>query len=713
MLRTILLGLGALLALLGLAALALPLFIDANAFRPQIEQAVAGRFKRTLSINGDLRLSVFPRLAVVLPKTTLSERESDRTFARLEQARIRVALWPLLAGRFEARAIEITGLDATIERRADGSTSIDDLIGRGLQGPGGQAAGREAVRATSAVIGLELLDARLTLVDGGRTVLTLSQLTLSTGELAPNVATPINLAAAFAAPQGRVQGVGALSGMLSIDPVEGVHAVRSLQTRLTGTIGGNRVELRVDAPRIEFGRAISGERLEFRLWPTGADDLFLLIEVAAVEGSWQRLELLDLRLDAKMLRGARKIAARLTGAAQLSLAEQSSRLAGFEGEITVDDPALPGGTLKVSVAGGTLHAERHSARLKLDAKFDDTSLRANIDVAGFTPPRVRFAVDADQFNVDRYLPPSGTLSTASSKPGSLQRIDPAAMRGHDLAGEVRVGTLQAAGILATDVRIGLRTSEGRLHLDPLDARLYGGTLSGSASVAADRGRVGLDAALAGVAIEPLLRAALSRSPITGTADVRVNVTTTAGSAVDMLRALEGGVELNLRNGAITGIDIAGRLPDAAELIRVGRSEPRRGDGALRTRFSRLDAGFTLADGVARNDDLEATSDQLRLTGAGLVDLGAGRIDYTLHAMPLRAVDGPRAGELVELRGLSIPVHLGGPLEDITYDIRWNGVARETTGSHPADRVPRIVTTTAAARPPRAANDSVQKGRAVR
>ena len=78
--------------------------------------------------------------------------------------------------------------------------------------------------------------------------------------------------------------------------------------------------------------------------------------------------------------------------------------------------------------------------------------------------------------------------------------------------------------------------------------------------------------------------------------------------------------------------------------------------------------------MARNDDLDAKSPFLRLGGAGAIDIGRNRIDYTLRATVADTSKGQGGGDLARLRGLTVPVRLSGPLEAVDWQIQWSAVA---------------------------------------
>ena len=126
-LKWILWSLGGLI-LVGIAAIAF--FVatfDPNRYKPQIVDLVKRRTGRTLTIDGKIGLTVFPRLGAAVSKVTLSEPNSPRTFAQVEDARVGVAVLPLFSKQVKVDRVMLTGLTADLVRYKDGRTNFDDL----------------------------------------------------------------------------------------------------------------------------------------------------------------------------------------------------------------------------------------------------------------------------------------------------------------------------------------------------------------------------------------------------------------------------------------------------------------------------------------------------------------------------------------------------------------------------------------------------------
>jgi AsmA protein len=686
MLRRALSTVVALAGALLLAAAALLAWVDVNAFKPRIEQAAGRHLGRALSIEGELRLSLFPRLAIELPRTTLAERGSAQVFARLESARVAVALVPLLGGRIEAEKLRIQGLALTIERRADGSTNIDDLLRR-AGAPAADATAPAQRPAHFTLGGVDLIDGQLTLIDGGQPRLVVSRLNLEIGALAPvTTRTLVKGSAEFALPKAKAAGTTTVQAMIDLDLAAGRSSVASLQAGLAGSQGEDRFDLQLASPRIDFGETVRTDRLTLSARMQGRQQLKASADLGGVAGNARQLAIATLRVDADLQRGTHHIGVQLAGPARAAIDAQRLQLPQLTVSAKIDDASAPRPSLQAAFSGNaSVDLKQQKAEAQLDGHFDETAVKARLDVAGFDRPRIGFDVDADRLDLDRYRHSKQGAAARPGSPPAEARIDLSPLRGLWLHGRARIGQLQVADIKASDVRLSIKVDGGRLEL-PLAARLYGGALSGTAFAAADRNQMGLDAALDGVAVEPLLRDALGRDPLSGSGTVRLKVATHGGTTDEMRRALDGTASLQLRNGSIKGLDMLRQLRAAGGLLRASGTASLGADAAQRTQFDALSASFTIRDGVARNDDLLATSPLLRVGGRGDIDIGARRIDYTATVTVVGTITGTDGRNLERLRGLTIPVRLTGPFDKPSYQIDWTAAAGEALKRRAAEQL---------------------------
>lgn len=114
------------LALLGLAIFLLT--FDPNAYKSKVQELVAERYQRTLVINGDISLSLFPRIGLTVQDVSVSDRNSTTVFASVQQARVAVAIWPLLSNNLVVDHITVEGFRAWVTRSPQGIFNFQDLI---------------------------------------------------------------------------------------------------------------------------------------------------------------------------------------------------------------------------------------------------------------------------------------------------------------------------------------------------------------------------------------------------------------------------------------------------------------------------------------------------------------------------------------------------------------------------------------------------------
>ena len=250
-------------------------------------------------------------------------------------------------------------------------------------------------------------------------------------------------------------------------------------------------------------------------------------------------------------------------------------------------------------------------------------------------------------------------------------FDLSALRDLNATGRVRAGQVRLAGLTATQLQADLRARAGRSHVAPLSGSLYQGRASGSLSLIADSPpRLALRQTWSGIALGPLLQDALGKAPLTGRGNLVLDVGTQGALMVAaLLKALDGQMRIELRDGLVRGVDVAQAIRSAAALLGRG-SAPHAGTAAATdaTGFSEMSGSFRVRRGVAHTDDLRATTPLLQVTGSGDIDLGAGRLDALLKATVADTLAAQGGPEWQALRGQTVPVRLVGPFNAIGYRV---------------------------------------------
>ena len=342
-----------------------------------------------------------------------------------------------------------------------------------------------------------------------------------------------------------------------------------------------------------------------------------------------------------------------------------------------------GGDYKLDLPGQSFALD--NLNLKVSGK-EETNLKGKL---ALVKGKSTFDLDIDKLNVDAYMPveqkPAASTASAekpAAKPAADTPVDLSALKDLDTEGKLQIGALQVRGLKLANVKTEVKAAGGKLDA-PHSANLYEGTLTGHLGAQAD-GRIALKDTLNGIAIGPLLRDAAQQDKLEGKGNLALDVNAAGKSVNAMKKSLGGTAKVDLKDGAIKGIDIAAMLQKARSML--GKQEAQAQASAERTDFSSMTATFNIKNGVAQNDDLDVKAPVFRLTGNGKIDIGNSTIDYTTKAALVATTKGQGGAEVGQVAGLTVPVHLSGPLDNMKYDVNYGAVATDLAKSKAGERV---------------------------
>jgi AsmA protein len=190
--------------------------------------------------------------------------------------------------------------------------------------------------------------------------------------------------------------------------------------------------------------------------------------------------------------------------------------------------------------------------------------------------------------------------------------------------------------------------------------------------------------MTGIAIGPLLRDAAQQDKLEGKGNLALDVSAAGKSKNAMKRSLGGTAKVELRDGAIKGIDIAAILQKGRSLL--GQQQAQAQASAERTDFSSMTASFNIKNGVAHNDDLDVKAPVFRMSGQGNIDIGNSSLDYTTKASLVATTKGQGGAGADQLSGLTVPVRLSGPFADMKYDVNYGAVATDLAKSKAGEKL---------------------------
>ena len=710
--------LGGLVVLLGAVAAFIVATFDANKWKGEISQLVQEKKNRSLKIEGDLSLSLFPSVGVQLGKATLSEHKSEQVFASVDSARVSVRLMPLLSKQVVVDTVELGGMKARLVRFKDGRMNIDDLLSKDEKEP----------PARFDIAGVKFANGELAWRDekAGQEV-TLSGLDLTTGRLANAASDKFELSAKLAGTKPRLAAQLAAKGEYRYDLDKKSYGGAKLDLRLNGDVadlkalelalnaaalqlaganevavdqllltakgkeGGDAFELRLEAPKLALAAdKASGAAVNAALKLTGAQRAIdAKIALSGVEGKSQSLQAGKLTLELDARQGETTVKGKLASALAANLEKQTVELPAFSGELNVANPQMPMKSVKLPLTGGLrADIDGQTAAVHANTQFDESKIAAKVNVSRFSPLALGFDLDIDKLNVDKYLPPNPAAAGGkeADKPAAEKPFDFSALKGLNASGTVKIGQLQVSNVKASNVRLEVKAAGGKLDVAPMTANLYDGSLAGALSVNANNNHVAVKQNLANVNINPLMKDALDKDVLEGRGNVALDVTTAGTTVTAMKKGLNGAASMNLKDGAIKGINLAKTFRETKAVFTTRKDAMQQAKQTEKTDFSELSATFRIANGVARNDDLSMKSPFIRLGGAGDINIGEDRMDYLAKASVVATAGGQGGKELDHLKGLTVPVRVSGPFDKLAYNIEFGGLVAEAAKAKAEEKV---------------------------
>ena len=373
---------------------------------------------------------------------------------------------------------------------------------------------------------------------------------------------------------------------------------------------------------------------------------------------------------------------------RFSLARQEYALEGLA--LTLEGTAADFSRLGLSLSGD-VRAElaKEIVNAALVVKFDDTTAKAKVAMAGLDAPRYSFDLDVDRINLDRYLaagPKTKPAPGADAKVDADAPVDLSALKDLRATGKLAVGALQVQGLRLTEMQAQLRAAGGKAELAPHSAKLYEGSLQGALSLDANGNRVALKETLAGVAVGPLVKDMMGRDALEGRGNVTLDVTAAGASVNAMKKQLAGSARIELRNGALKGFNLTEALRKTKAAFGSKSAQQQSADPTQRTDFSEMTASFTIRNGVAHNEDLEVKAPLLRLGGAGDIDIGNAQLNYLARATVVATSKGQGGADLDHLAGLSVPVKLSGPFDAPKVEVDYRSLATDAAKTRAKEKV---------------------------
>jgi len=206
----------------------------------------------------------------------------------------------------------------------------------------------------------------------------------------------------------------------------------------------------------------------------------------------------------------------------------------------------------------------------------------------------------------------------------------------------------------------ITVDRARAVIDIREMQAYEGQITGDFVV---NGRGGLSVggrlSFAGLKTQPLLTDLAGWDRLVSTGDFDLEFLGVGNSIDAIMKSLKGQGALELGQGELRGLDIAGMLKNLDPSY-VGEGQ--------KTIFDGLAGTYTITGGVLSNSDLKLIAPYVTASGAGELGLGARTLNYRLRPTALAAEDGTG--------GVMVPLLITGTWADPKFRLDLESIARE-------------------------------------
>ncbi len=329
--------------------------------------------------------------------------------------------------------------------------------------------------------------------------------------------------------------------------------------------------------------------------------------------------------------------------------------------------------------------------IKVDALEADGSV--GVDLQGRRP---RVIADLTMAVLDLTPLLGAGADTADTQPSLNEdwNDDPLALNGLNMIDatiDIAASRVVLDQITLEDALLKTRIDDGRLSAifrqdeGKPGFRAFDGNWSGDLVLDASRSTPTLEIeALADtIAAQKMLGALTGYNGLRGIGDVHVDLSSRGNTLKALIGGLDGRVESDLSNGALTGLNLAKLVRSGANVQDLLTS----GDLSLasfrdaispdaETDFSSLVGHLQLSGGIAQITNLKLDNPVIGITGSGAIDLLNRSIDIRL--VPAVDVSAQGQGLSVNLADIPIPVRIYGSWSNVHYELDSAYVRAELT-----------------------------------
>lgn len=624
------------------AAMALPLLVNSDIFKPALTKAIKTATGRDTTIEGPVQLSLLPDLKLETGKIALANADGfqEAPLATIDSSQLTIPWLSLLTKQLAVNQFTVKGLTLNLIRNSQGIGNWADWLSAPTPDPTPKELPKENdAQSTKQILSkmtlaalttseIHIEQAKIDWLDHqtGRHI-EITELDMTT---APLVASePFAITATLKFEDSQLELAKPLTIKLNthagIDKQSNAINLDHSQIDLSG-IG--------DTP---FGKTFSANINRITLVPKQS--------ALAIHDGFLKTDILSATTHLKV---------DLSG--DLPSVQGSVAIAPFNPSLMLQRLDINFGTLQ-PMNQLSIQAELHATPESLDlsnllATIDDTTINGTLHIEQFSRPRIKAGLTVDNFNVDHYFSVKSAMTPSVWLAAGIISLPEGKLTKLDGNLQLSFNKLTIRGLSMQKLHLDFSLHDGIVNAEQSIKSYYQGSYLGQLTISPHHSHPSLkiDEKFDQIQIEPLFRDYQIQMPLTGLLTLSAQWQLNELQTANWLAGLNGQLKLHIKNAVYKGLN----LPK----IINGNGSPEH------TPFSTISGSGIISNGILQNDDFVANAPLIHVDGKGNIQLSTGVLDYQMSVkLNHESTDSDPSKEQK-----SVGIHITGTLEQPNYSI---------------------------------------------
>lgn len=324
----------------------------------------------------------------------------------------------------------------------------------------------------------------------------------------------------------------------------------------------------------------------------------------------------------------------------------------------------------------TMHFADNKLTLKdVSVELDKLVFTGSSAITLSEPIAIKADFDLGTLNLNPYLPESTIM--VQDKSDAEVKSEPIVWDDSEIdlsaLGLVNVDlAIKSSELLVREIKLGkneltIKLYKGKATINLLDFQAYQGQGTGIIEVAANKKPYQITSKfdLNQINAEPLLTDAAGFDKLMGKGKLEWNISTKGVSQKGFIDQLNGELSFSFVDGAIKGVNLAAIAKSATNIMSgnlAAVSLDSDFSNAAKTDFAALTGAFNLSNGIANTNNISLINPFIRVAGAGDIDLPLTKMKMQVVTEMVASLEGQDAQEASS--GIKIPIKISGPFHQI-------------------------------------------------